>query len=150
MNETGDAVAGRHVGENLSGYLDERGHGGRQRVELHLADCDECRGLLTELSALRERMGRSGLSNRVEDQWREDMNDLGVQFSRGVGWLLLIGSLLIIGGIAVFGFLSDPGISTGWKLLMSAFYLGLLGLFISVSRQRLIERKTDRYEDVEI
>ena len=115
MNETGDAVAGRHVGENLSGYLDgELTQQERQRVELHLADCDECRGLLTELSALRERMGRSGLSNRVEDQWREDMNDLGVQFSRGVGWLLLIGSLLIIGGIAVFGFLSDPGISTGW------------------------------------
>jgi predicted anti-sigma-YlaC factor YlaD len=151
MNEAGDAVAGRHVGENLSGYLDgELTQQERQRVELHLADCEECRGLLADLSALRERMGGSGLSSRVEDQWREDMNDLGVQFSRGVGWLLLIGALLIIGGIVIFGFLGDPGIPVGWKLLMGAFYLGLLGLFISVLRQRLIERKTDRYKDVEI
>ena len=151
MNDTGKPVGGRHVGENLSGYLDgELTQQARQRVELHLADCEECRGLLAELSSLRERMGRSGLSGRVEDQWREDMNDLGVQVSRGVGWLLLIGALLIIGGIAVFEFLGDPGISAGWKLLISAFYLGLLGLFISVLRQRLIERRTDKYKDVEI
>lgn len=151
MNESGGLPGDRHMGERLSGYLDgELTQQERQRVELHLADCAECRGLLDELSALRERMGRAGLSARHEMEWRENMNDLGVQLSRGIGWLLLIGAALIIGGVAVFAFLSDPGISVGWKLLMSAFYLGLLGLFISVSRQRLIERKTDRYEDVEI
>ena len=78
------------------------------------------------------------------------MDDLGVRLSRGMGWLLLIGTALIFGGFIVFSFLSDPGISVGWKLVISAFYLGLAGLFVSVLRQRLIERKTDKYKDVEI
>ena len=78
------------------------------------------------------------------------MDDLGVRLSRGIGWLLFLGALLIIGAIAIFAFLADPGISGGWKLLISMFYLGLLALFVSVLRQRLIEHKTDKYKDVEI
>jgi len=78
------------------------------------------------------------------------MEDTGVKLSRGIGWMLLIGAAVIIGGIAVFSFLTDPGIEGFWKILISAFYLGLIGLFVSVLRQRLIERKTDKYKDVDI
>jgi hypothetical protein len=78
------------------------------------------------------------------------MDDTGVKLSRGVGWLLLIVAAVVMGGIAVYGFLADPGIEWFWKLLISAFYLGLIGLFVSVLRQRLIERKTDKYKDVDI
>jgi hypothetical protein len=146
----GEAVKA-HVGERLSGYLDgELTQQERQRVELHLADCAECAATLDELRALRLRMGSADLSPLRTDQWREDMNDPGVQLSRGIGWLLLIAAAVVIGGIAVFTFLSDPGIPGGWKLLISAFYLGLIALFVSVLRQRLIERKTDKYKDVEI
>ena len=151
MNESRAGMANKHVGERLSGYLDgELTQQHRQRVELHLADCEECRAMLGELEDLRRRMGHSGLSPKHEDHWREDMDDLGVKLSRGMGWLLLIGAALVIGGFIVFSFLTDPGISGGWKLVISAFYLGLAGLFVSVLRQRLIERKTDKYKDVEI
>ena len=151
MNNSRGGVAESHVGERLSGYLDgELTQQERQRVELHLADCGECAGMLEELRALRRRMGRSELSRIHEDEWREDMNDPGVQLSRGIGWILLIGAALVIGGIVVFAFLTDPGISSGMKFLISVFYLGLAGLFVSVLRQRLIERKTDKYKDVEI
>jgi hypothetical protein len=34
--------------------------------------------------------------------------------------------------------------------MVSAVYLGLGALFASVLRQRLVERKTDKYKDVEI
>ena len=151
MNESHTGVADQHVGEQLSGYLDgELTQQDRQRVELHLAGCEECAGMLAELEDLRRRMGQSGLSSKHDDHWREDMDDLGVKLSRGMGWLLLIGAALIIGGFIVFSFLTDPGMSGGWKLVISAFYLGLAGLFVSVLRQRLIERKTDKYKDVEI
>jgi hypothetical protein len=33
---------------------------------------------------------------------------------------------------------------------VSAIYLGLGALLVSVLRQRIIERKTDKYKDVEI
>ena len=151
MNETRGGTIEAHVGERLSGYLDgELTQQDRQRVELHLADCPDCASVLEELRALRQRMGQSGLSQRYADQWREDMDDTGVKLSRGIGWLLLIAAAVVIGGIAVLGFLTDPGIEWFWKLLISGFYLGLTGLFVSVLRQRLIERKTDKYKDVDI
>jgi predicted anti-sigma-YlaC factor YlaD len=149
--EHGGADRAAHVEEQLSGYLDgELNQQQRQRVRLHLEDCAECAKLLAELTALRARLGESDLSGLPADQWRENMNDSGVTLTRGIGWLLLIGAGVIIGAIAVFEFLTDPGPGVGWKLLISAFYLGWIGLFISVLRQRLIERKTDRYKDVEI
>ena len=151
MTETRGGNIEAHVGERLSGYLDgELTQQDRQRVELHLADCPDCTAMLEELRALRQRMGQSGLSRRYADQWREDMDDTGVLLSRGIGWLLLIAAAVVIGGIVVFGFLTDPGIEGHWKLLISAFYLGLIGLFASVLRQRLVERKTDKYKDVDI
>ena len=140
-----------HVGEQLSGYMDgELTQQQRQRVELHLQGCEECTAMLQELSALRERMGQSRLSPAFEDKWREVMDDPGVQASKGIGWLLLIGAGMIILGVIIVAFFSDSGISTAWKILISAFYLGLAALFVSVLRQRLIERKTDKYKDVEI
>ena len=149
MNDTEHTA--RHVGEQLSGYLDgELTQQNRQRVELHLAACAECSAMLTELDALRERMGRSNLSSRFEDQWRENMEDSGVQLSKGLGWLLAIGAGLIILGAIIVAFFSDSGISVTWKVIISAFYLGIAALFVSVLRQRLIERKTDKYKDVEI
>jgi len=151
MDDRHGSLLTDHVGERLSGYLDgELTQQEKQYVDLHLSDCGECSEMLRELTALRHRMGQSGLSEKSEDAWREDMDDPGVQLSRGIGWLLLIGSALIIGGFLVFQFLSDPAISGFWKFVISAFYLGLAGLFVSVLRQRLIDRKTDKYKDVEI
>ncbi|MEE4219025.1 MAG: zf-HC2 domain-containing protein [Xanthomonadales bacterium] len=149
MNNSNGGEA--HVGERLSGYLDgELTQQEKQRVDLHLADCADCRGLLRELEGLRRRMGRSGLSQKYEDEWRENMDDTGVKLTRGIGWLLLIGAVLIVAAVIVFQFITDPGISGFMKFLIGAFYLGLAALFVSVLRQRLIERKTDRYKDVEI
>jgi len=151
MDNSRGGVAGEHVGEQLSGYLDgELTQQQRQRVDLHLADCKDCAGMLDELEALRQRMGQSGLSRKVEDDWREEMDDMGVKLSRGIGWVLLVGAAVIIGAFLVFMFLTDPGLTGFWKFVISAFYIGLLGLFVSVLRQRLLVRKTDKYKDVEI
>lgn len=151
MNSLSGGPGEAHVGERLSGYLDgELTQQEKQRVEVHLADCADCRAILHELEGLRRRMGRSGLSQKYEDEWRENMNDSGVQLTRGIGWLLFIGAVLIIAAVIVFQFITDPGISGFVKFLISAFYLGLAALFVSVLRQRLIERKTDKYKDVEI
>jgi hypothetical protein len=78
------------------------------------------------------------------------MEDPMVRLARRVGWVLFLGAALIIGGIVTFEFLTDPGLGGFWKLLVAALYLGLAALFVSVLRQRLLERKTDRYKDVEI
>ena len=78
------------------------------------------------------------------------MADTTTKAARGIGWILLIGGALVAAGIAVFAFLTDPSIELRAKLIAGAIYGGLALLFISVLRQRLIERRTDKYKDVEI
>lgn len=140
-----------HVGELLSGYIDgELTQQERQRVEVHCAMCEACRVERDELLALRESIGGSNLSQYGEDKWREMMDDASVKTTRGIGWLLLLGGVLAFSGLLAFEFVTNPSI--GWleRLFVVTIYGGFALLFISVLRQRLIERKTDKYKDVEI
>ena len=140
-----------HVGELLSGYVDGAlTQQQRQLVSLHCEDCEECRETLTRLRELRQSIGKANLSDLCEDKWRETMNDPTVQTTRNIGWLMFIAGLLAIAGIGVFGFLFSDEIPVTMKLIMIGVYGGLATLFYSVLRQRLIERKTDKYKDVEI
>lgn len=150
MNKNFSANAG-HVSEQLSGYIDgELTQQDRQRVEIHCDQCADCNATLNELRTLRAAIGKAQLSELGEDKWREQMDDTTVKATRGIGWLLLVGGILIIVGIGLLAFITDPTLSAGEKLLAGAIYGGLAALFISVLRQRLIERKSDRYKDVEI
>jgi hypothetical protein len=142
----------QHVGELLSGYIDgELTQQVRQRVRLHCENCAACRQELETLAAMRERVGKATLSDRDRDTWRENMDDNAVKNTRGAGWLLLIGGALLGGaylGYELFSAASE--LSLFEKIVFGGIYGGLLLLFVSVLRQRLIERKTDKYKDVEI
>jgi len=141
----------QHPGELLSGFVDgELTQQERQRVRLHCEECNECRENLANLRALRERIGKAQLSEVGEDKWRETMNDPRVQTPRTIGWLLFIAGLLVVAGIVLVQLFFNDEIPLGVKLLMVAIYGGLATLLYSVLRQRLIERKTDKYKDVEI
>jgi putative zinc finger protein len=140
-----------HVGELLSGYLDgELTQQERQRVEIHLDACTECKTSLDELRALRESIGKARLSAVGQDVWREMMDEPVVRTTRSIGWLLLIGGILIVMGFGLFAFVFDSSLSLVEKLVAGAIYGGLALLFYSALRQRLRERKTDKYKDVEI
>ncbi len=140
-----------HVGEWLSGYIDgELTQQQRQHVDIHCEACAACKKELDELRALRTDIGRAQLSESGEDIWREEMNDTTVSASRGIGWLLFIGGVLVMAGIGIFEFVIDSSIPTMFKVITGIIYGGLAMLFFSVLRQRLIERKTDKYKDVEI
>ena len=78
------------------------------------------------------------------------MQDNMVRSTSSIGWLLLIGGIVIGGGVAIFEWVNTPDVPLLVKLIVGAIYLGLAFLLISVLRQRLIERKTDKYKDVEI
>lgn len=141
----------QHVGERLSGYIDgELTQQQRQQVELHCAACAQCRKDLEDLRELRERIAGAALSPIGADQWRENMNDSSVASSRSVGWILFIIGTVLMGLVMVFGILMDDGVPVGMKFILFAIYGGLAALLYSVLRQRLKERKTDKYKDVEI
>lgn len=148
-NET--AGGSGHVEALLSGYLDgELTQQQSQRVDVHVSSCAECRDRLSDLAELRQRVSGARLSPVQEDAWRENMNDMVVKVSRGLGWLLFLGGLLLVAGLGIYQFVIDTAAGWGVKLVISAVYLGLGALLVSVLRQRLVERKTDKYKDVEI
>lgn len=150
MNED-RGIMGQHVGALLSGFVDgELTQQQRQFVSLHCDGCETCREELARLKEVRERVGKAALSAAGEDQWRETMDDSTVQLTRGIGWLIFIIGLLAIAGAGLVAFILSNELSTGMKLIFVGIYGGLALLLISVLRQRLIERKTDKYKDVEI
>ena len=54
-------------------------------------------------------------------------------------------------GVGVYEIVTTPStMSFVEKLIVGGVYGGMLLIFISVLRQRLIERKSDKYKDVEI
>ncbi len=141
-----------HVGEMLSGFVDnELTQQDSQRVQVHINQCTQCTDELNDIRTLRNRIGTARLSDVQQDTWRETMNDITVKTSRGIGWLLVIGGVLLAGSVALIkGFADFSSLGTMEKLVVGGVYGGLLLLFVSVLRQRLIERKKDRYKDVEI
>lgn len=78
------------------------------------------------------------------------MSDKGVQLTRGLGWILFVVGLLAAAGTVVWTLFNDPDVGAWGKFILAASYGGLALLLISVLRQRLIERRSDRYKDVEI
>ena len=146
-----DRLIDQHVGELISGFVDgELTQQQRQLVSLHCEQCTQCGENLEDMQALRARIGKANLSEIGEDKWRETMDEKGVQNSRSIGWLLFIAGMVAVAGVILITFLFNDEIGTGMKFILAAVYGGLLVLLYSVLRQRMIERKTDKYKDVEI
>jgi anti-sigma factor (TIGR02949 family) len=146
-----EVVDCQQIADMLSGYLDgELTQGDRQRVELHLESCADCRKSYEDMAALRQAVGRLSFGEMSPQQWRKMMNDVTVRSSRGLGWLLYVAGLVILVGFGAYEFVNDDTVPAIVKTGMVGVVIGLVLLFISVARQRLITRKTDRYKDVEI
>ena len=140
-----------HVGELLSGYIDgELTQQQQQRVQVHCERCVKCAGELERLEELRREIGKSRLSPLGEDIWREHMNESTVRVTRGIGWLIFVAGLLAAGGFAIYEFIIDSSVPLHMKIISALIWGGLAVLLASVIRQRLIERKSDKYKDVEI
>ena len=140
-----------HVGELLSGYIDgELTQQQQQRVRIHCEACADCAEELEQLEKIRREVGKSRLSPLGEDIWREHMKDPTVEVTRGLGWILFIAGVLGISGIAVYEFVIDTSMATHIKVITGLVWVGMGALLVSVLRQRLIERKSDKYKDVEI
>jgi predicted anti-sigma-YlaC factor YlaD len=141
----------RQIDEMLSGYLDgELTQGDRQRVELHVETCAKCRKAYDELAELRGAIGEMSFGKMSSEEWSKIMNDLPVRTSRGAGWLLYVAGLVIVCGYGFYEFARDDTVPALIKTGIGGLVVGTLLLFLSVLRERLITRKTDKYKDVEI
>lgn len=138
------------INELLSGYLDnELTQSDYQRVDVHLRSCESCRQSLDDMTKLRGAVAVSQTdTNLEEERWERMMNDLPARASRGIGWILLIAGFVTLVSLAIWEFAIDDEISIWSKLGAAGVWFGLLFLFLSVLRQRLISWKTDKYKGV--
>ncbi len=141
----------QHIAELISGYIDgELTQQDRQRVELHWESCAECRQTYEEMSQLRQKVGQLTYGEMSNEEWSRMMNDLTVRTSRGAGWILNVVGLLIVVGYGAYEFAVDDEVPALVKNGVAGIVVGTILLFVSVLRQRLIVRKSDRYKEVQI
>ena len=143
-----------HIEPLISGYLDgELTQQQDQLVRVHVENCTDCHRIFTELSALKKQV--AGLS--YPDLHERDLARLNgletdgiVQVTSFVGWMLIVlgCSGLATGSLLLFFQSSDAPALV--KLLYGLLIVGGGSLFLSVLRQRLIERKTDKYRNVKL
>jgi len=141
----------QHVEELLTGYLDaELTQQESQRVAVHIEECPDCRQTYRQLQQLQQAVQETPYPNLEQEALETLMNDLASRSIQGIAWFALSAGLAMIIALAVYAFWIDTGMSWYEKLAMSLVWGGGIGLFVSVLRQRLIARKTDKYRRVKL
>ena len=141
----------QHFEELLTGYLDgELTQQESQRVAVHIEQCEDCRKTLRQLQQLQQAVQETQYPNLEQEKLETMMNDLTSKSLQGIAWFALSAGLAMIIAFAVYAFWIDTGMPWYHKLAMSLIWGGGIGLFVSVLRQRLIARKTDKYRRVKL
>jgi len=143
------------VQEKLSAYLDdELTQQEQQRIYLHLQNCPSCKALADDLLQMRGDLKSAVLTSVDTEHLPKVFADRSARRLAFVGWALVIAAVLLLGGIVSWQFIrevfSESGIGRWLGIGVIAFYGGLFLLFLSVLRQRLIARKTDKYKKVQL
>jgi len=134
----------------ITGYLDdELSAEQRQSLDAHLADCPQCRQELAELKELKEGLAMMKFKEPGDAELERYWHGIYNRLERGIGWILFsIGAiaLLCYGAFKlVEEMITDPTVQWIVKIGVLALLAGVVVLFVSLLRERLMLRKTDKY-----
>ncbi len=136
----------RMAGAYLDGELPDNE---RRRFEDHLAVCDACRRELAELKRLTEDLNMMRFKEPGDEELETYWSGVYNRLERGIGWILLaVGAILTLcyGAFKIIEeMIRDPAISVILKVGVCALIAGLVVLFVSLLRERLVVHKVDRY-----
>jgi len=134
----------------LTPYVDgELSEADRGRVEEHLSACPRCRERLAELKALQEELAMVKFTDPTDVELERYWAGVYNRLERGVGWVLFsIGAILLLcyGAFKLIeGVITDPKVALVVKIGVVALVFGVVVLFVSLLRERLAVRRSDRY-----
>lgn len=140
--------------ELLTAYVDnELDQESRREMEKRLAESEDLRRELEAMKKVKSLTSRMQLIQPEEEVWNMYWNQVYNRIERGVGWILLsVGAIILLSFGAfhfVKDFLLDPEPPLIMKIGVSAAILGVIILLVSVLRERLFIRKTERYKEIE-
>jgi len=133
-----------------SAYLDgELSDEDRRRFEEHLETCEACRCDLADLQRLTEDLDMMRFKEPGDEELARYWSGVYNRLERGLGWILLsVGAILTLcyGAFKLIeAMIRDPAVSWILKIGVCALIAGLVVLFVSLLRERLVVRKVDRY-----
>lgn len=134
----------------ITGYIDgELPDDQRRQLEEHLGRCESCKQELERFVALKEDLTMIKFKEPTEVELSRYWSSVYNRLERGVGWILLsIGSIIALSYWAVMlveEIIDDPSIALILKIGVLAAIFGSVVLFVSLVRERLTVRKTDKY-----
>ncbi|MBU1299783.1 MAG: hypothetical protein KKG06_08990 [Bacteroidetes bacterium] len=117
-----------------------------------LASSKECQEEWQSMKRLKEVTREMKFKNPPDEIWDKYWLGIYARLERGLAWILVsIGAtvLLVYGGFKVVEeLIADPTLAWFIKIAILAIIAGLAILFVSVLRERLFVRKTDKYKEI--
>jgi predicted anti-sigma-YlaC factor YlaD len=134
----------------LSGYVDrELPDEEHRQVETHLQQCADCRRQLDELVSIKERLTMIKFKEPSDLELERYWSGIYNRLERGLGWILLsLGTIIVLslGAIEMIkAMLGDPEVPLPLTIGVVLLIIGCVTLFVSVLRERLSIKKTDKY-----
>jgi len=106
-----------------------------------------------EFKRLKEIAMNLRFSQPPQEVWDRYWLNVYNRIERGIGWILvLIGAMIVLffGGYkAVESLILDSKLELFLKIAILAVLAGAVILFVSVAREKLFTRKTDKYKEVQ-
>jgi anti-sigma factor RsiW len=124
----------------------------RRQFEELLEQRPEVRKEFESLKGVKEVTMELKLRKPPEETWDRYWGGVYARMERGIGWMLIsIGAAVVLafaGYHAVAAFFEDTSTPFLLKLALAALAFGGAILLVSVAREKLIMRKTDKYKEV--
>jgi predicted anti-sigma-YlaC factor YlaD len=124
----------------------------KKKLEAHLLICSNCQKDLEHLTAWK------GVSSEMKNKllpdmaWEEYWQKFYNRLERGISWILIsIGAIIILGIAAyhvILDLLKNSNLSVIEKTGVLVLVFGLIVLFVSVLREKLMIRGKDKYKEI--
>ena len=133
----------------LSAWVDgELTQGESQRVRVHVETCSECDKEAGELLRLKKLTAEARFTDPPDEALDRIERTLSVRGPRSAGWLLVCAGVCAWLLWTAWLFISDRRMPSPQQLIPAAMVIGVILLFASVVRERLLELPHDRYRRV--
>jgi hypothetical protein len=122
-------------------------------IERKLAEDPQYQKYYRQLQKLKEVTGAMKFKILPDMYWDEYWQHIYNRLERGVSWILIsLGAIIVLSfalWTAVADLLADHNLNPFLKFGMLILILGLVALFISILREKLMVRRVDKYKEVE-
>ncbi len=120
----------------------------KDRFLKHIEGCEECRNQIARFSELKRLTERVTIKDPIDIFWDGYWKSIYRRIERKTGWILFVLGAVLIAAYEIYRSVRNLGEFSFIKTAGLVIILGVLLLLVSVIRERIHQRKSDRYRDV--